>query len=186
MVPEVELGACVGLRLQHTLGIGVQVQRCQQDELQRTGLIAHRVGDLQHRLARQPAHRRLHHHTACRLGLLEVLAILQLQLAPRAQGVAVQGAVGPDGQKAGVLGVFFEYFGQEARTGGLVLAAQQGHPSQAEEQLAGAGDLAVQVIGDIAGPCTELFAGQFQRGGALLEQQPHHQQQRQQRDHQHR
>ena len=97
----------------------------------------------------------------------------------------MQRAIRQDGEQPGVLRMFLQHFGQEARTQGLVRAADHGYAPQPKQQLRGTGDLVVQILGQSVSAGRQLLLRQVQRGGSLLHQQPHHGQYGQQRSRQH-
>ena len=80
-VPYLEMHAREGQGRRDRLPVGIHVQRPQQHVAQRAVRRSHRIGDLQHALAGQPADRRLHDRAAGGKRLLEVLAIVQHQRA---------------------------------------------------------------------------------------------------------
>ena len=93
----------------------------------------------------------------------------------------MHGAVGLDGENAGVLRMFLEDVGQKGGTSRLVLTVDQWNPPQAEQQLSRAGDAVVQLGRDRLQALDELFARLRAVRRAYLQQQPEHHQQRQQR-----
>ena len=151
-IPYLQMHTLIALCMRRGLPVVLHVERGQKDEAQRASRIAHRVGHLQHSLARQAAYDRFQHRPGGRQRTLKVTAVPEVQRTATAQRITEQGAIGLDGEDAGVLRMFLEDICQEIRAGGLVARCQQGDAPKAKQELPGTSDLVVQVAGNDACP----------------------------------
>ncbi|MNV06717.1 hypothetical protein D3C71_971140 [compost metagenome] len=184
-IPYLQMHALIALCMHRGLPVVLHVERGQQDEAQRASRIAHRVGHLQHPLARQAAYDRFQHRPGGCQRTLKVTAVPQVQGTATAQRITEQGAIGLDGEDAGVLRMFLEDICQEIRAGGLVARRQQGYAPKAKQELPGTSDLVVQVAGNDACPGHQPVARLSGGGHPELQKQPHQGRHRQQRGCQH-
>jgi hypothetical protein len=125
----------------------LQIERCQQDELQLLGFRARRERDLQHRGSGQPAeHRFQRHHLLGDQGLLEIIPIVEIEGAVGLQRVAEQHSIRIDRQYPGILLMLLANGGQESRARRLVAGVEIAGARQSIVQLRGALDLLVEII----------------------------------------
>ena len=164
----------------------LQIERREQDEFQLRGFRAHGVGDLQHRYPRQPAERRLQRDDPVRdQGLLEIVAIPEIEGAVAPQRVAEQAAVRIDGQYPGELRIFLAHGGKESRTGRLVAGVEVAGAGQAVMQLGRALDFLVEVVRNIIGRCRQIDQRGVDFAGAVLDKAQSDEDSRHQHGHDH-
>ncbi len=181
LVPYLQVHVVIG----QSGGLGtpefIQIQRRQQNVLEGTGSVSHRVGNLENALSGETTDNRLHNKAPGLHRSLEVITVCQVEYPTRLQRVAMQLAVGQDCQQTGVLRMLPQDVGEKCRTGSLVSTSNLRHISKAKQQLGGTADTVVEFPRNRFGAGRQLFPGPADGVGPVVQQHPQDGENRQQR-----